>query len=705
MRRVLVAYWFPKVISYLLNRVLIEREVKTSFLDMTLPVPYLCLCGFGCGRGTLERVCLIVGTLEAVTSTHSFVMERIYEKPDTTIQSTDGRAVLERHKQVKILVPNSTAGMIIGKNGAYIQEIKERSEAYVQISQKSREFSLPERCVIVAGELHQMRAAMDLILAVIASDPQSSSCPNLSYADVRGPVSSVYPTGSPYAFPFISANAGNLLLRPDASSLAAAAAAAAANPYLVSPLTAPLNPMDAAILLQLVNNCDQLSALQQQQQQQQQQQNNAALNAFLHIGGGSGGGGLASATSAVVTANHNVHAHPHHQQQQQQQQQQQASSASPLATAAANSLGSFCSNPTFLPAAAMFDSIMPSAAAVAAAAGPQARMTSQYLGGRRAGAFVGASAYPPVATAATGQLCPFVQLQTAAFASPSPPSSVTPDTPALQAAAALAAVASANSRTTSATASGTAASQSAEALGIFDTGQRSGGGNSGTEVEIATASAPPTGLWEECKTEAGQQPPTYLTASAAALMGLYASATAMANSNAIVTPTAGAQLLRPSVGGAGGLLYTREILVPESLIGRISGPQGRLLLDLQTQTNTLIQVSPKGVLVSGLQSRVISISGDQMNANYAAAVIENTITIEQLNQHASALQAPLRRPYEESGGNYLSQVPGKSNGVFGPDNSGGGGGGSSDYGPVEGVTSAGTCPTQPSQPPPKQPAF
>ncbi|KAL5108215.1 hypothetical protein TcWFU_009738 [Taenia crassiceps] len=649
--------------------------------------------------GTLERVCLIVGTLEAVTSTHSFVMERIYEKPDTTIQSTDGRAVLERHKQVKILVPNSTAGMIIGKNGTYIQEIKERSEAYVQISQKSREFSLPERCVIVAGELHQMRAAMDLILAVIASDPQSSSCPNLSYADVRGPVSSVYPTGSPYAFPFISTNTGNLLLRPDASSLAAAAAAAA-NPYLVGPLTAPLNPMDAAILLQLVNNCDQLSVLQQQQQQQQ---HNAALNAFLHIGGGSGGGGLASATSAVVTANHNVHAHPHHHQQQQQQ----ASSASPLVTAAANSLGSFCSNPTFLPAAAMFDSIVPSAAAaVAAAAGPQARMTSHYLGGRRAGAFAGASAYPPVATAATTQLCPFVPLQTAAFASPSPPSSVTPDTPALQTAVALAAVASANSRTTSATASSATAPQGAEALGIFDTGQRSGGGGSGTEVEIAAASAPPTGLWEDCKSDAGQQPPTYLTASAATLMGLYASATAMANSNAIVTPTTGAQLLRSSVGGASGLLYTREILVPESLIGRISGPQGRLLLDLQTQTNTLIQVSSKGVLVSGLQSRVISISGEQMNANYAAAVIENTITIEQLNQHASALHAPLRRPYEESGGGYPIQGPGKSNGVFGPDNSGGGGGSSSgDYGPVEGVTSAGTCPTQPSQPPPKQPAF
>lgn len=181
-----------------------------------------------------------------------------------------------------------------------------------------------------------MRAAMDLILAVIASDPQSSSCPNLSYADVRGPVSSVYPTGSPYAFPLITTSPSNLLLRPDATSLAAV------NPYLLGPLAAPLNPMDAAVLLQLVNNGgDQLSALQQQQVQAQQQaqqvqqaQQNAALNTFLQMGGGAGN--LTPATGAIVTPNH------------QQPQSQQASSSSPLATAAV-SLGSFCSNPAFLP--------------------------------------------------------------------------------------------------------------------------------------------------------------------------------------------------------------------------------------------------------------------------------------------------------------------------------------------------------------------
>lgn len=88
--------------------------------------------------------------------------------------------------QVKILVPNSTAGMIIGKAGNYISQIKEDSSAYVQISQKSKEMNLPERCVTVAGDLSQVKKAVEMILQKIIDDPQSGSCPNISYADYRG---------------------------------------------------------------------------------------------------------------------------------------------------------------------------------------------------------------------------------------------------------------------------------------------------------------------------------------------------------------------------------------------------------------------------------------------------------------------------------------------------------------------------------------
>lgn len=91
--------------------------------------------------------------------------------------------------------------MIIGKSGSYIKEIKEKTSAFVQISQKSKEVNLPERCVTVAGEVDQNRSAVNLILAKISEDPQSASCPNISYADVQGPVASAFPTGSPYAMP------------------------------------------------------------------------------------------------------------------------------------------------------------------------------------------------------------------------------------------------------------------------------------------------------------------------------------------------------------------------------------------------------------------------------------------------------------------------------------------------------------------------
>ncbi|KAL3874716.1 hypothetical protein ACJMK2_037691 [Sinanodonta woodiana] len=149
--------------------------------------------------GTTERVCLIMGAVDSVRKVHSFIMEKIREKPDPNPKPEESKSNFERHRQVKILVPNSTAGMIIGKGGNYIKQIKEESGAYVQISQKSKETNLPERCVTVAGDLENNKKAIDMILQKIVEDPQSGSCPNISYADYTGPVASANPTGSPFA--------------------------------------------------------------------------------------------------------------------------------------------------------------------------------------------------------------------------------------------------------------------------------------------------------------------------------------------------------------------------------------------------------------------------------------------------------------------------------------------------------------------------
>ncbi|XP_017010927.2 RNA-binding protein Pasilla isoform X1 [Drosophila takahashii] len=151
--------------------------------------------------GTTERVCLITGSTEAIMVVLEFIMDKIREKPDLTnkIVDAESKQTQERDKQVKILVPNSTAGMIIGKGGAFIKQIKEESGSYVQISQKPKDVSLQERCITIIGDKENNKNACKMILSKIVEDPQSGTCLNVSYADVSGPVANFNPTGSPYA--------------------------------------------------------------------------------------------------------------------------------------------------------------------------------------------------------------------------------------------------------------------------------------------------------------------------------------------------------------------------------------------------------------------------------------------------------------------------------------------------------------------------
>ncbi|XP_078515548.1 RNA-binding protein Nova-1 isoform X3 [Lissotriton helveticus] len=156
--------------------------------------------------GTTERVCLIQGTVEALNAVHGFIAEKIREMPQNmakaepvSILQPQTTVNPDRIKQVKIIVPNSTAGLIIGKGGATVKAVMEQSGAWVQLSQKPDGINLQERVVTVSGEPEQNRKAVELIIQKIQEDPQSGSCLNISYANVTGPVANSNPTGSPYA--------------------------------------------------------------------------------------------------------------------------------------------------------------------------------------------------------------------------------------------------------------------------------------------------------------------------------------------------------------------------------------------------------------------------------------------------------------------------------------------------------------------------
>ena len=89
--------------------------------------------------------------------------------------------------------------MIIGKGGSTIQLIKEQSGAFIQLSQKPTDTTLPERVVTVIGEDENNKVALDMILDKVQEDPQSGSCLNVSYSEINGPVANANPTGSPFA--------------------------------------------------------------------------------------------------------------------------------------------------------------------------------------------------------------------------------------------------------------------------------------------------------------------------------------------------------------------------------------------------------------------------------------------------------------------------------------------------------------------------
>ncbi|KAK1786051.1 hypothetical protein P4O66_017774, partial [Electrophorus voltai] len=156
--------------------------------------------------GTTERVCLIQGTVEALNSVHDFIAEKVREMPQSapkaepvSILQPQTTVNPDRIKQAKLIVPNSTAGLIIGKGGATVKAVMEQSGAWVQLSQKPEGINLQERVVTISGEPEQNRKAVEIIVQKIQEDPQSSSCLNISYSNISGPVANSNPTGSPYA--------------------------------------------------------------------------------------------------------------------------------------------------------------------------------------------------------------------------------------------------------------------------------------------------------------------------------------------------------------------------------------------------------------------------------------------------------------------------------------------------------------------------
>merc|ERR1719510_2453006 len=124
--------------------------------------------------GTQDRVSLINGSKDSISDVVKLLVKLMKQRLDELGEPGDPT------QQLRLVVPNSTIGMVIGKGGETVEQMKQRSGANILISKKD-EVKIPERVITLVGESRSNQIALDMILEKIAEDPNSGSCTNINY--------------------------------------------------------------------------------------------------------------------------------------------------------------------------------------------------------------------------------------------------------------------------------------------------------------------------------------------------------------------------------------------------------------------------------------------------------------------------------------------------------------------------------------------
>lgn len=130
--------------------------------------------------GTSDRIIMVSGMVDDVLK----AVELIFSKLVDEFYDAEGGEV-DPESKIRLVVPNSSCGGIIGKGGAIIRSLIEDSRAGIKISPQDNYFpGLHDRLVTVTGTLRDQMRAIELILLKLVDDSyynQSVNAP-FSYA-------------------------------------------------------------------------------------------------------------------------------------------------------------------------------------------------------------------------------------------------------------------------------------------------------------------------------------------------------------------------------------------------------------------------------------------------------------------------------------------------------------------------------------------
>ncbi|KAF8118850.1 hypothetical protein N665_0002s0159 [Sinapis alba] len=139
--------------------------------------------------GTTDRIIMISGSIKEVVNGLELILDKLHSE----LHAEEGSDV-EPRRRLRLVVPNSSCGGVIGKGGATIKSFIEESKAGIKISPLDNTFyGLSDRLVTLSGTFEEQMRAIDLILAKLTEDDHYSqnvhspySYPGLSYSGFHG---------------------------------------------------------------------------------------------------------------------------------------------------------------------------------------------------------------------------------------------------------------------------------------------------------------------------------------------------------------------------------------------------------------------------------------------------------------------------------------------------------------------------------------
>ncbi|KAI3974800.1 hypothetical protein MKX01_028060 [Papaver californicum] len=128
--------------------------------------------------GTSDRIIMISGDFGEVTNAIALILFKLMSE----VHSEDGDDAQPITK-VRLIVPNSCCGGIIGKGGSTIKSFIEESQAGIKISPQDHTcVGLNDRLVTVTGTLEEQMRAIDLVFSKLVEDAHYAHCMNTPFS-------------------------------------------------------------------------------------------------------------------------------------------------------------------------------------------------------------------------------------------------------------------------------------------------------------------------------------------------------------------------------------------------------------------------------------------------------------------------------------------------------------------------------------------